>query len=1022
MQSENRPLPLRIFLSFAYEDRKFRNALNKHLSGFQRAGIIDDLDKLEIPPGSNWKDVIDEQLDQADIILLIISSDFVASDYCYNIQMRQALEKHDEGKARVIPIRFRSVSWHHLPIEKLQGIPDTAISELRHKDSALTKIVAAIERAIKDLTADPISQSSATEQSSSHLQNIPHLRNPFFTARNTILQSLSEKFRLEQKNRVSTQVISGLGGIGKTQIALEYAYRNREDYHAIFWLKGDTSEDLRADFVRLATLLDLSERHEVDNQEIVISAIKRFLSQAPRWLMIIDNLDTFEQLDQLIPRQGWGDILITTRRQATGTIATLSKVEKLTPDEGALFLLKRAKLISPDASLAALPISSVEEAKIISESVDGHPLALDQAGAYIEETKTSLPRYIALYEKHEANLLKQRRKFATGHPDSIITTLALCIAEARQHNPTFSELLSICAFLHPDAIPIELLSTSALDFGPTLQALLSDELAFDEALETLLDLSLLHRNSDTETISIHRLVQVVLHSEMKVETQQLWAERVIKTLCRLFPESENIVWQDCQRYLPHALVAADLIKQWNLSFPEAARLLYRTSTYLYEIASYADAQRLCEQALTINERVHGDEHYETAQTLYCLGNIYTSLGNYPKAQPAYERALAIVEHIWGPEHLETARLLNDLGELFQSDDQLSLAEDYYRRALAIRQKIAASDDPATAGSLNNVAGICGEQGNYAEAERLFGEALALREHLRGPHHAETAETLSNIARFYRIIGKYPQARPLYEQAIASYEQALGPDHPRVATSCNNFAVFYIALGRYAQAEELLTRALKIRTSLLGLNHPDVAGSWNHLARVYAKQGHYEQAKELYERALRVREQSSGRKHASTALIITNIGELYLMQGDDRQAEALLTEALTNTMGEKEPETPEAAAILHLLGKVYLARTEYERAESILTQALTIRQESLGKTHPETGLTLKNLGDLALVRNDDTRAEVLYQQALDIVLTPLGPEHPDVAELVEHLTTLLQRLGREEDIRTLSERVRTTPSP
>jgi tetratricopeptide (TPR) repeat protein len=1024
MPAENRPRPLHIFLSFAHEDRAFRDTLDKHLTALQKTGLIDDWHKHEISPGSNWQNVIDEQLNQADIILLFITPNFIASNYCYSVQMKQALEKHDAGDVRVIPILFRPTCWYDLPFAKLQALPisgNKTVSEWKNKDRAYVEIIEGIKRAIEDLTTKFASQTTPPTHTSSHLWNVPYPRNRFFTARDEFLRSLHETFLSDREHSIYTQAISGLGGIGKTQIALEYAYRYSTDYHAIFWLKGDNSEDLRADYMRLAALLNLPERNEAD-QNIVIAAIRRYLSQASRWLIIIDNLDTFELLEELIPTRGQGDILITTRRQATGAIATLCKIEKLTFDEGALFLLRRAKIITQNVSLDMLPAASVEYARTICQRLDGLPLALDQAGAYIEETKISLSSYITLYKKHETALLKQRRKFATGHPASIATTLALCIEQAKQHNPASLELLSVCAFLHPYAIPIALFSTGTPDLGPTIHALISDELAFNSALETLLDLSLLHRNSDTETINIHRLVQVILRDEMGVDTQRFWAEHVITALSRLFPEPEIGVWQQCQQYLPHALLAADLVKQWNLSSPETARLLYLAGSYLYEIASYTDARKLCEQALTIDEQVYGDEHPETARTLHCLGNIYESQGHYTDAQHYYERAIAIGERTWGPEHPDTARLLNDLGEHFQMSSQFPLAEDYYRRALSIRQKFFGIEHPETASSLNNIAGICEEQGRHAQAQPLYEEALRLRERLRGPQHPDTAESLSNVARFYRVIGKYLQAQPLYERAIVAYEQALGPEHPRVATCCNNFAIFCITLGRYTQAEQLLMQALKIRTQLFGLHHPSTAGSWNHLARVYYKQGRYEQAKTLYEQALLICEQELGRQHPATTSILINIGEFYLAQGDDNQAEALLTEALASITEGQESEHPGAAPVLHLLGEVYLTRKEYERAENLFTKALVIRQEVLGKTHPETAITLKGLGDLAFARNNDAQAAMLYQQALEIVLTPLGTDHPDVIALSERLIRLLQKLGREDDARILSERVRTTPAP
>lgn len=1042
---------LHIFLSFAHEDRAFRDALDVHLSVLQRAGLISDWHKQEVLPGSEWQDVVDQRFNQADIILLFVTPNFVASDYCYSVQMNQALAKHDAGLARVIPILFRPTFWYDLdlPFTKLQKLPTSgnkAVSEWKNKDRAYVEIVEGIKRAIEELGGKT---SPATPAPASGNWHVPFKRNAFFTGRDELLLSLHKAFTLprgtgamdqpaslHREASIVWQTVSGLGGIGKTQIALEYAYRYRDEYHAAFWLTGDSAEDLLNGFVGLAAQLYLPERNEAD-QDVVIAAVKRTLARMPRWLMVIDNLDSFERLDELIPVTGDGDMLITTRRQATGTLATLNEAEKMTGDEGALFLLRRAKVIGPDAALNGLSATAalstvsaasttsavaVEHARSICQLVDGLPLALDQAGAYIEETKIGLPGYIALYQKHAVALLKQRRKFASGHPASLVTTLSLCIEQVRQQGPACLELMYLCAFLQPDAIPLEFFYTGAPELGQTLQALISDELAFNSAIETLLDLSLLRRHSDTEALSLHRLVQVVVRDEMNAGEQRLWAERAIKALCRLFPEPEIGVWQQCQQYLPHVLFVANLIEQWQLTFVEAARLLYLAGRYLYDAGSDVAARKLCEQALTIDEQVHGENHPQTALTLHCLGNTCERSGDYAQAQQHYERALGIGELVWGQEAAEVAALLNDLGELAQTLDQLSVAESYYTRALNIREKLFGREDPLTASSLNNVAGIYEEQGQYAQAEAFYTEALQLRERLRGPSDPGTAESLSNCARFYRVVGKYVQARPLYERAIVAYEQALGTEHPGVATCCNNYAVFCLVLARYARAEQLLTRAIEIRTSLFGQRHPAVAGSWNHLARVYSKQGRYEQAQALYAQALAVNEKELGRQHPGTIAILVNMGELALLRGDAQSAEALLTEALTSTTQGQEARPLRAAPMLDLLGRVYLARAEYKHAEEVLTEGLALRQQALGKTHPDTGMSLKSLGDLALARNDSTQAQVWYREALAMLLEPLGKDHPDVLDLLEHLVGLLENIGRGDDARVLAEEVRATPSP
>lgn len=1018
MASTSRARPLHIFLSFAYEDRAFRDALDTHLAALQKSGYIDNWHKHEVAAGGEWQNVVDEQLNQADIILLFITPHFIASQYCYSVQMKQALEKHEHGEARVIPILFRPTFWYDLPFAKLQGLPvsgNKTVSEWKNKDRAYVEIVEGIKKAIEELSERRSVAPVAPNSPASPLWHVPYQRNPFFTGREHLLLALRQTFLSAEKQTIQVQALSGLAGIGKTQIALEYAYRYRDTYQAVFWLKGYTPGAFLADLLSLATLLNLPEQKETD-QQIVLAAIRRALAHLSNWLIVLDDLDSFDLLESLLPTRGQGHLLITTRRQASGTTAILHGVEKFSPDEGRLFLLRRAKVLLPNATLADLPDASRAEAGAIYQRVDGHPLALDQAGAYIEETHISLTRYAGLYDKHAMALLKERRKFATGHPASISTTLAMCISQARQENPASLELLAACAFLHPETIPLDFFTASASYLGPVLQALISDELAFNRALETLLDLSLLQRHSQAETLSLSRLVQTVMRGEMDAATQRLWAERTIKALSHIFPEAEIGVWHQCQTYLPHALLAANHIKQQALTLPEAARLLYLTARYLWEIASYTDALPLAEQALLLAEQAHSHEQAQIAHIHQCLGAIHESLGHYATAQQHYEQALTLGEAAWGSEDAETAQIWHELGEHFQTIEQFALAEEYYRRALAIRQKLFGLEHPDTASSLNNIAGICDEQGRPEQAEPLYIQALELRERLRGSQHPDTAESLSNLARFYRIRGKYREAQPLYERALQVYEQALGAEHPRVATCCNNFAVFCIALGQYNQAEQLLKRALEIRIQCFGARHPGVIGSQNHLARVYGKQGRYAEARALFEHILLLSEEQLGQQHSTTLAIRTNMGELVLAQGHYAEAEALLSAVLALMTALQEPGSSESARLFHLLGQIRMAQGTYEQAESDLATALDLRQNFSGKTHPETALVLKSLGDLASARGNDVQAAERYQEALASAYPPLDAAHPDVLSLATRLQELWRKQEREADAQQLAERL------
>jgi transcriptional regulator with XRE-family HTH domain len=210
--------------------------------------------------------------------------------------------------------------------------------------------------------------------------NVPFLRNPYFTGREQLLLRLHRTLAAEKTVALSqTRVISGLGGIGKTQTALEYAYRYAREYEAVLWVQADSHELLVSDFARLAQTLDLPGREEQD-QWRVVSAVKRWLQEHSAWLLILDNADDLTLLADFLPRGMGGATLVTTRSQVTGKIARSVSVDKMEVSEGIRFVLRRAKLLEEDEPLETVSAATRTAAQQLVEELDGLPLALDQAG------------------------------------------------------------------------------------------------------------------------------------------------------------------------------------------------------------------------------------------------------------------------------------------------------------------------------------------------------------------------------------------------------------------------------------------------------------------------------------------------------------------------------------------------------------------------------------------------------------------------------------------------------------------
>jgi hypothetical protein len=420
-----------------------------------------------------------------------------------------------------------------------------------------------------------------------HVWNIPYLRNDYFTGREEILASLHTRFKANNATALSQRhAMSGLGGIGKTQIAVQYAYEHCDEYQAVLWARAESHEALTSSFVEMASAkyLDLPQKDEQD-QTIIVQAVKRWLQENNGWLLILDNADEPKIVREFLPTKCDGHILLTTRAQALGGLAQRIEVDTMDQDIGALLLLRRAGLVGHDASLDAAAPVDITLAREITKELGGLPLALDQAGAYIEETGCRLQDYQQIYQQRRTKLLKERRGLVDDHPEPVATTWALSFAKVEEKNVAAAELLRFCAFLAPEDIAVEMIAQGASHLGPILEPVASDPYELDQAIEVLRAYSLVQRDP---TLSIHRLVQAVLRDAMGDEETKMWAERAVLAVSEACPAVEFATWSQWEWYLPHALVCAELVEWGDLMLLEATLLLNETGHYLHNRGRYTE--------------------------------------------------------------------------------------------------------------------------------------------------------------------------------------------------------------------------------------------------------------------------------------------------------------------------------------------------------------------------------------------------------------------------------------------------
>ncbi len=848
--------------------------------------------------------------------------------------------------------------------------------------------------------------------------NVPFGRNPHFTGRDDLLDQLRQHLSPEVQDDQTTtrraaltqpQAIKGLGGIGKTQIAVEYAYRFRDLYTHTLWVNAASGEALITSFVALAELLPSFSAKSERDQGKLVAAIKRWLEQCEQeWLLIFDNADNISLVRQYLPQRGKGSILLTTRAHAVGSLAASIEVEKMGLMEGTQFLLRRAQRF--DHALD----EEVNKAGNVVIALDHFPLALDQAGAYIEETGCGFSDYLQIYQDHRRELLAKRGLQATDYPDSVATTWSLSFHRVEQANPAAAALLRLCAFLAPDAIPEELLSKGASDWSLPLQQAAADAFALDQAIAELLRYSLIKRHDKSSTLSIHRLVQVVLRDTLSSEQQRRWAECVVRAVNSIFPEGNDAEkWPLCLRYLSQAQMCYELVEQYALQFTAAIYLLSKTAAYLMmHRALYEIAEPLCLRALQMSLLVWDHDHSDTAACLSNLAFLYQKQGKYVEAQSLQEQALDVQRRVSGDKHDKTARILHNLGKLYQKQGKYEEAEALYQQALEIKKQELGAEHPQVAVTLNDLAVLYHEMGKYEEVEELYRQALRIDQQALGIGHPDTLISLSSLAAFYWKQGKYEKAEESYREALEGMKRALGSEHPVTANCLHNLGALYYEQRKYEKAEESYREALEGMKRALGNNHPDVASVLNNLALLCKAQKKYKEAEHLHEQALAIRQQVLGTEHPDTATSLNDLAWHHQRRGQYKEAEALYLQALLIRQKVLGAEHPDTATSLNGLAVLYSTQERYTEAEALHQQTLQNLQRVLGTKHPGTATCMSNLAALYQKQRKYAEAESLYLQALQIRQQVLGAEHPDTATSLRNLAALYRLQGRHDQAEQL----------
>jgi len=681
--------------------------------------------------------------------------------------------------------------------------------------------------------------------------------------------------------------VHGLGGIGKTRVALEFAHKHFEDYTALLFVRADSPDGLKANLGALCrpSVLDLEEK-DTKELDVQVAATLHWLQQHPGWLLILDNVDT-EQAAQAVENilgqlSSAGQVLITSRiSRWSGAVESLA-LDVLTEADAESFLLERT------ANRRRKQADDASQAHKLAVTLGKLALALEQAGAMIETKRMSFAQYLEQWQTQHDRVLMWFNERLMQYPLSVAVTWQTSFDQLSE---PARRLLNRLAWFSPDPIPETLLDvtievSSLDDSGKYGISELPTEL-FD-ALADLETFSLVTRADDVPTFSVHRLVQDVTRRSLQGDGEHHELTGAMDWIDKAFVGDPEDVrsWSTLDPLAPHAQTCVHFADKAQINEP-TNRLMNQLGTFFYSKALYAQAEPLMRRALAIDEQSYEENNPKVAIRLSNLAQLLRATNRLKEAEPLMRQALAIDEQYYGENHPKVAVDLTCLAGMFLDTNRLKEAEQLLRRALAIDEQGLGENHPSVAIVLSNLAGLLKATNRLKDAEQLIHRALAIDEQRYGENHPKVANHFNNLAQLLQDTNRLMEAEQLMRRALAINKQYYGENHPTVAIHINNLAALLLATNRVQEAEPLMRQALVIDEQSLGENHPDVAIRLNNLATLLKATNGVQEAELLMRRALAIDEQSLGENHPAVATDINNLATLLQATNRIQEAELLM---------------------------------------------------------------------------------------------------------------------------------------
>ncbi|KAH6886460.1 hypothetical protein B0T10DRAFT_81257 [Thelonectria olida] len=756
---------------------------------------------------------------------------------------------------------------------------------------------------------------------------VPFSRNVNFVGRTGVLEELKDRFRFDHKSvPVHSRVaLHGLGGIGKTQIAIAYIHWLQMAHPdvSVFWVHASTAERMRQAFAAIAQLCDIPGSD--DSAADVLLLVKEWLENESvgRWLLAIDNADDADfffpprqgsdlppedtNLARYLPDVAHGSILITTRNKKAGIRLTKGQqpieISKMEDDESRQLI--RTSLNDPNISEDTI--------MALSSRLEHLPLALVQAASFIRENTISVERYFDLLQKSDQNLAKLlSQPFETigrdsDTPDAVATTWIVSFEQIRKQDLLASDLLSIMALFDRSAIPRSFVyeyyrernnahywDDSDGDDGdsngsdhPTGSDASNDDsedIEFINSMGTLKAFSFISEQED-DSYSMHRLVQLVTQKWLTSQkTKARFASRALEVVSDSFPYGKHENREICGRYLPHAYAVLANCPPGRAE-GATATLLHCMAAFCEYRGQWSETRKLLERGLEIRRRTLGEEHHYTLASMHNLAQNYQDTGRWAEAESMLRQVMETEERTLGMDHPDTLISTYNLARSFQISGRHRESEQLQLRVLAARKRVLGEHHLDTIIGKHNLAWLYQETGRYKEAEELLLEVLEAKNELLGEGHPETITSNDTLAIVYLEQGRLDEAERLMLKVVENNSKLYSKEHPDLLLSLNNLGSIYAKQGRLKEAEELQQRVLDTRTRTIGLDHHETLTTMNNLAANFNLQGRKEEAIELMRKCLSLREKLLGPNHPYTQDSRIDLGNWEGHQWTDSESSA-----------------------------------------------------------------------------------------------------------------------------------------